>query len=105
MKVKSMVTEEVPLTNTEGYRIFEIIITVTPNRMYVSTCLRTKARDSTGYCAEDIELDNVRDAALILSLPFHWTDVKTNVTDITFCKERITKLFFEACKRQSQLHQ
>lgn len=104
MKVKCLVTEEVPLSNTENYSIFEIVITVKLYHMNVSTCLRTKKGDSTGYCAEDIEIQNVRDAVQILSLPFDWTDVKTNISDITLCKERIVKLFFEACKRQTQLH-
>ena len=105
MKVKSVITEEVPLTNTEGYRIFEIVISVTAYKMFIYTCLRTKSGDSTGYCAEVIEIEHAHDAAKILSLPFEWVDVKTNSNDIAFCKEHITKLFFEACKRQAQLHQ
>jgi len=105
MHVKTVIRENVKLHKTTGFQIFEIEFSVEPTIMELRTCLRTKPKDSTGYCAETIVIDRVRAAADILTLPFNWDDVVTSIDDVCECKTSVTKLFFEACKRQSQLHQ
>ena len=105
MHVKTVIKESVKLHQTNGFQVFEIEFSVEPTIMELRTCLRTKPKDSTGYCAETVVIDRVRAAADILTLPFHWDDVSADIGDVTTCKKSIIELFFEACKRQSQLHQ
>lgn len=105
MQVQIVLKEIVPLHETGGYDVFEIKCQVERNYMELHTCLRVEEGDSTGYCAHTIELQYVRQAAPILHDPFHWDGVSTTLEDLTACKKAITQVFFEACKRQSQLHQ